>query len=405
MANLAALLQTDPTSTGVAIGSNVSLIVEIVLPEVESSIYGVAVYGTDLYSDLTWRDMSPYVRGVEFTRGGFPGTRPQVGEMRITVASTDGEFSPTADPSDAFEGSPTYFGPGSIVRVGVMVSTTWHPLFTGVVRSWPQATAGAGADKWIDVQVGETVGLLSLVDELALSAPVGSGDDCKERVQRLLTAANWQYGFLDATPPSTGFQSTKMARNRLAECYLTVDSIDWVFRSDRTGAAMIAAKPDGTGSATALGEDHIVADSFVPANDDEQLVNAVTLSIAGGSEITVTDDVSIGRRGRRTYSRNDLITSTSTHLSSIAQDIIDRTSQTIRPVSLTHFVPASTDPDYEILWTADVGDLFDITVFGVTYSAYALCFVTHRITPGNPTRPVWFVDAMFEATPESDWSA
>jgi hypothetical protein len=385
---------------------DLSFAVEMLTPESETSVWGVARWGEDVWSELDWLDLTEHWRGCEWTRGGARSRRAEVGELAITLDSEGGRFSRSATPAEAFGGTPGYFAPGSVIRVVYFIPDgAWWPEITGVVRSWPEQAAGVGAVEWVTIHAGETVGMLSRVDELALDTPVGAGDTPDVRMERLLDGAEWPYGFV-YTDPDYAFgtptlQATTMAGNRLAEAYLTADSVGMIFRSDRYGRASLHPRPPA--SAVEHVSDY-EADALVTANDDEAIINQVSLAVTDGTATTFVNALSRGRFGPRTYSRNDLIADhNGLLLRQIGEDILARNSQEYRPVSVRLYADENERVRL-LLITADIETVVDVASPRVLFHNYAISSYTHRVAPLPPNR-VWAVtDVTFEPTAASDWT-
>lgn len=315
---------------------------------------GVSVVGT--VSDggsghkigrLSFADFTDKVRGMQWVRGADEQRgRPRVGEVNVTVDTSDHENDPF-----------TNYGqtrPGVIMRCGVVSDSDtradgWLPQWTAVVDAWPtryEPSKGHVADSYSDVTLTETTSSLARIDENALTGgPVGAGDKIIARVDRLLTAAMWKYGRTYAEDFDEGpvtLQSTDMTMNRVSELYLAADSTDRIVRSDTTGALLITSHnptldtrlgdfstdsgdpliiltplaTDLTGGTWTLGYD---IRSLEIANDPEGIYNDHRFAREGGTQQVVEHTVSIGRFGRATKPRNDLICQTDPQALAVAQ--------------------------------------------------------------------------------------
>lgn len=371
------LLQQPPaTDRGALIGlGDWRLVVEALLPADGPSIWGVGVWGTAQWNVLAWQDITPWVRGLDWTRGGdSPYERPRVGELTITLDSAGDRWSPWNMTPPV--GSPAYFAPGTIVRVGARSATDtrangWLPQITCIVDTWSPEYVGLRADRYIDVTAVETLRDLATIDSNALPGVVGGGEDPVTRIQRLLDAAGWKYGLrLEAqhlifSPGSYPLQSTDMANNRLAECYLTGDSCDAQFRTDRTGAALLtnieyigtvgpadvnmlplaAFSKAGTypfigfdwyghtETVSTIVREYVPYDneSFKSLNSDDAVINDARFARVGGTQQTFEQLASISRYSRRTLTRNDLLVTSDAVAKQIAQyTTIRRALNTLR---------------------------------------------------------------------------
>lgn len=437
-----ALLQQPPEiGRGHAIGvGDWYLSVEALLPADELSLWGVAVWGEETWNTLKWVDLTPYCRGLEWVRGSDePYGRARVGELALTLDDRDDRWSPwnPAPPS----GGVSFFGPGTVVRVGLRSATDtrasgWIPQITCVVDSWGQTYTTANlADRYIDLVAYETLRELAQIDDNALPGVVGGGEQPPERLERLLEAAQWPYGLkIEAQNVigSTAFplQSTDMANNRLAECYLVADSCDAYFVTDRTGAALLtspeyigvigSADPevlplvdfswfvqgDGdlcptiglstndnavtTGGANRLYAEYI-PESFMSGPNDRNVVNDARYSRVGGTQQVHEQLTSIGKFGRRTLVRNDLIVNNDAAVLQIAFYTSIR-----RALNVMRITAIETDtlnhPDDYALALLCVDYYIETTVVPPTGFDYSptvflsarVATVRHRVVPHGP---------------------
>lgn len=440
------LLQQPPdTSRGVSTGiGDWRLSVEILLPLDESGLWGVGAWDESTWNRLAWQDLTPWVRGLEWARGADEVYgRPRVGQLQVTLDSTDDRFDPW-NPSPPL-GAVTYFAPGTIVRVGVRSATDtrargWLPQITAIVDTWGVSYVAANkADRFVDFVANETLRDLAQIDDNALGGLVGGGEDPVTRFERLLDAAGWRYGLLIeaqnliSAPGSYPLQSTDMANNRLAECYLVADSCDTYFRSDRTGAALVTnveyisvvgdADPDlvplvefsyTSPEFAVIGFDWQARDAvssstfkFVPyrpddfqsGNSDDAVVNDCRFTRVGGTQQVFEQIASIERHGRRTLVRNDLIVNSDLVAAQIAQyTSIRRALNTLRVDGLTVDVTDHGETVGLVCMSADVGD--NAYVFSpdglesdtTPTRAYITGFVrsmTHKVTPRNSGSLTW----------------
>jgi len=417
---VAELCQRPPAAgRGALIGiGDWRLVVEALLPADGPSIWGVGKWGDAQWNVLAWEDLTPWVRGLEWARGSDePYGRPRVGDLTVTLDSSDDRWSPW-NPAPPL-GGPAYFAPGTIVRVGVRSASDprcsgWLPQITAIVDTWGQTYVGLGADRFVDLTAVETLRDLATIDDHALGGVVGGGENPVERITRLLDAAEWKYGLnveaqhLLVTPGSYPLQSTDMSSNRLAECYLTGDSCDTQFRTDRTGAALLtnveyvgnAGPADETllplaalswvGSAKVpyIGFDWMTRpststdvqfvaydpDSFDAPNSDDAVINDARFARVGGSQQTFEQIASISRFGRRTLVRNDLIVSSDLVVAQQAQYLtIRRALNTLRINALT-------------VNTTDLGELAGLVVLAADVQSAVYAYPPDHIAASTPGR-------------------
>jgi hypothetical protein len=350
----------------------------------EDYIYGPGLYEYGLadgavYGDEAWNDITADIRGMEWERGAQePFGRPMVGTMSLTIDATqDTSYNPWTNAS--------LTRPGTLMRAGLISDTDtsdldgWIPLWAGLVDTWSPTyvdphydpTETLFADKFVDVTLVETISELAQVDENALGGVVGSGEKIEARIDRLLTAATWRYGMAESvwgdvgveldgsgatgvrTEPTITLQSTDMSSNRISEIYLSADSTDTHVRSDVTGAVIITSKEflfDTRLSKLAQADTGLVwwfqfvfteedeiafasdgtveadfdTEPYETANDAEAIKNDMRLARVGGTQQVAEHGVSIGRFGRKTYTRSDLICSNDADVLVIATKLANR---------------------------------------------------------------------------------
>ena len=429
-------LDGGPVATGSLIGvGDWRLVVEALLPETGSALWDFARWDEDVWGELDWYDMTPYVRGMEWRRGAdaYLG-RPRVGSATITLDNADARWSPwNPDPP---AGSVAYFAPGTVVRCGVVSDTDtraggWIPQFTIITDSWSESLFGVGADSWIDLAGFETLGWLAGIDDNALPVPVGSGEGAAQRLVRLLDAAEWPFGLVvdaENLDPVTEYPllSTDMAANRIAECYQVADSSDVWFRSSRKGEAIAENLVNSTVARTSdvwplidfgvsTPNPHVAfvpfdddpdtvlyvtydADSFSTATDAEHIMNDARWARAGGTQQIVEHAASIARYGRRSQPRTDLLNDNDTDVAALAAlEVNARARSTIRVQAVTIASSDRGDDKYLATIAADIGvpcdayppgtvkaDLGDQPGLGGRIES-----MTHRITPRSAGHITW----------------
>lgn len=431
---------------GVPIGNDDwKLAVEIAFPAEGASLYDEALYDTGIYSDLVWTDVTPFVRGLSWLRGAdAPGGRPSTGTATITIDNRSGDWYPWNN---------AYYQPGTLFRIVTFRSMDddWVPQFCGPVEVWGTGSAGLNADKWITVQLTETVGVLGLIDNNALDTPEGAGETGGQRADRLLNAAVWQWGFNDEALSAIPVQSTEMSLNRLAELHLTADSTDTYFRSHRSGIAMLEQqdetmhptstppnesrygaaiydtneysdpiqwatartatyyyrrfeiRPDAPGIALPDANGRVLAqvvydgDSVQASADPDILVNDARLANVGGVQKVGVDVVSQGKYGIRSYSRNDLITQSGSDVQVLADAIVARRANRSLQVSSARL--HRLNGNGPAMWIIDVSD--PVTVVLPDYKAVEgkVTGLEHNITAMTPNALLWTTTLRFETRP------
>lgn len=441
---VADMLQQPPdTARGVPTGlGDWKVSVEILLPADALSLWGIGRWGEVEWTTLAWQDLTPWVRGAEWQRGSDePYGRPRIGTLRLSLDSNEDRFSPW-NPNPSI-GGVSYFAPGTIIRVGVRSATDmrggrdgWLPQITCIVDQWGMVYADpTGADRYVDVTAVETLRDLSQIDDNALPGVVGGGEGAFARFERLLAASDWKYGLLIEhqgiilDPANYPMQSTDMAANRIAECYQTADSADAVFRSDRTGAALVtnpeyigtvgpadprlvplvefSQRPDGlprigffpvAAQVADLRYVPYTVDTFKSSPDDHNIVNDARFAAVGGSQQFYEQPASISRHGRRTLVRNDFIGTTPDAPYTIAKyTTIRRGLNVLRVTALTI---ETSDRGTENGLCALAADLYNsAAIYPPTTELapdadhpYILAFIsnmTHRFTPRNGAAVTW----------------
>lgn len=331
---------------------------------------GSAFVGSSWVSEYQWLDLTPEVLGVQYTRGapsGAQGTpRMDVGTATITLSNNPDAATPNfysaynrnltnyTETGILTSGLNREYTPGALMRICLYkpyaTSTVyakdsdnvtyinrlnWQPLFTGLVETWDESLQ-IGNQSQITIQLAETVSFFAGVETTAVT-PVGAGDIPVQRFNRLATASAWPYGITK----TTGWNATKyaltndeftlsatdMSMNRLAELYLTGDSIghhcpvmsarDGSLRIGRISGAL--DRPAFTSKAyrcTNLEVTvpamtyHYYAEPFTVTNNPDFVINDVSMNRSGGSAQTQTNTASVAKFGTRSYARSDLICET-----------------------------------------------------------------------------------------------
>jgi hypothetical protein len=305
---------------------------------------------------------------------------------------------------------------------------SWVPQITGIVESWEDDTFGAGADGIVTVTFVETLAAMAKVDENA-RALEGLNDLPAARIQRLLDAADWQYGsVIDSLTEKIAssnyqLQSTDMANTRISELYLTADSVHAVVRSDRSGLPLIynADGDDGLGYSIRRGPEAgrfdvlsweyqdgyfgdlftvaYVVDSLSTDNDDEVIENDIRMTYVGGSERSGMDNVSRQQHGRRTYSRADLICKTNSMVDYIIEKRLESRARRTLRLSKVQLHSAHERALIPIIGL-DVGVSVNVTMPPLpnTLISVETAYVqgmTHRLTPLHGSGVVWTCDLTF----------
>lgn len=405
--------------------------VERIAGNADGAVWDIDTWATDEsdadageWATLGWESLVEFVRGMEWTRGAqAPGGRPDIGEIGLTLGAhrqDEDRFAAKCDPWVNYGNC----RPGIVLRAALtseldVRADGWIPLWAGVVESWTPRYSGARgdtgyrADLEVDVAVLETLSWLTLIDDNAI-ASTGSGDTILDRVDRLLTNAEWPFGrtslFGPAGEPTIALQATDMAANRVTEVYLSADSTTSVVMSDVTGQCMVTDRSglkasrlaeftvadfgfgdqpmfvlDDGDTASATWHLDYDADSLVVVNDPEPIINDHRYTRAGGTQQTFEHAPSIGQFGRRTRSRNDLICTTDGDVLAIAEADNDREARTAMRIDVVSVTATGRGAVLLAVAAADWGDgiwLFPPASSGFSGSAVGkIRSLTHQVTP------------------------
>jgi hypothetical protein len=371
---------------------------------------GKSRVGTARVSTYVWYDITHWA-SIEYTQGskavgqGWP--RASVGQLTLLLDNEGGRYSPVnidlgavviADPAINTSILHREFTPRALIRLVAFkpgastVSTPvgngitdidyvdWQPLYTGVIEQCEEIEE-LGRNL-VKITAIEALTILAGIQTTAIAA-VGANDRLAARLVRLL-AGVWPFPITRTDRSASVFwmdsagyelQATTMATRRLAEVYLTCDSInacevfpgrDGSLRlhlDDNVTATMIlttswtlpiikfsTAPGDPTESFDAT---HfpaaILANVIGPiriVNDDRDIINDVTATRVGGTAQRNYTQQSIDVYGRRTKNRSDLI-SASDLLANYYSDIVRLYHDAINGTTL----PGQADLDQTL--TAD----------------------------------------------------
>lgn len=458
MTSVADLLQSVPDPThGVPLGRFVGhnaygvpvdgwrVAVEAIWPRDVDAVWDQDEWDGAMWATSQLQDLTGRVRGLSWTRGGWP--RPEVGVASITLDNT---ASPNLSPVNSLRSwggntwtdgddlyVSTFFRPGMPIRIVVFHpdEEIVVPQFTGVVESWNEHLEHAGKEARVEVTLVEPLALLSRVDENALVNVVGNDDTASERIERLADAAGWVFGYDFQTTPAHlddsffaswdtfALQSTDMSLNRLAEVYLTVDSVGAVARAGRDGRLTVYRRADPTSTywkaptvtrspvvdsptwdyfrqstltggrfSDALNPDILIGvdgTEFVFTNSGENVINDVAIARAGGTAQHAQDSSSITRHGRITHTRHDLINKSDTLCAALAASNIQTIETWPSAVQLTqHGAHASTFIIFtDLHYSAHVGFVYH-RGGNVNIAAYVTA-MRHDVVFAHSAPPVW----------------
>jgi hypothetical protein len=363
-------------------GHSRAIAVEVALPV--STIGPTFIVGVTKLGGKTWYPVTGRWTGASIDRGSADGAA-NVGTATITLDNSDGTMSPW---STTFPyGARANAAPGTLVRITFALDGDAVPIITARVESWTVVKDGVGAAVEVQIVAVETTALLAGINETPIAA-VGAGDTTAARITRLLDAAGWPYGS-DLTDPGADdytHQATTMTGDRLNECYLTATSAGLVFRADKWGHAALCPYL-GNFVIDENEASFITADTLEVANDDDLLVNSLTLGIAGSAAVLFEDALTIARqRGRRSGGRTDLNVVAGTDLTPLA-----RGSITLRPTSF-EFDAGGSAAALPVAHGLDLAaDASLLTVDGVQFDHFAVSAIHHELAPVGADDLAWTI--------------
>jgi hypothetical protein len=369
--------------------------VEVITVGAES-LLGTFVLGTGRLAVLGWEDVTPHTEGLHWKRGGEPASRPIAGELTFRLQNYGMEYSPWQSP---------FYAPGTMVRVVVSDGTEVIGQFCGQTVIWNESCAGLRAYEWVDVTVWENMFLLSEVNDHGLAGVIGGGDTLTQRVDRLMTQADWQFDVMILSTSAATYQATNFSQDVLSELYKTVDSIDAVVYSAKDGALTIRDRATGSGVHLVLEHDDQNPDSVLTANDDGRILSSVDLARVGGTVVHYDNPGMAARYQRRSTKRTDMITvaeAGDADLARVADGMLARARQTYRPV---HFSIESGQGDNQAAMIIDneITDRITLDHDVITFTDYAICAVEHDVTVAGGGVPYWRCTISLDIEADSAW--
>jgi hypothetical protein len=273
----------------------------------------------------------PIVQDVTITR---PSTRQQgplvsydAATCTITLANSDGRFSPEDLAGPYVTGGVSQVRPMIPVRVRAIWNGQPYPLFSGYARSWTPPTATYGPD--YDVTVLSAQDGFCVLEGVTVPAVAGAGagEMTGARVNRILAAAGWYdaaLGMSRVDPGQSQVQAAAGGDTALGLLRVTADSEigdlyvngagQVTFRdrnaplTDPRATAPQGVFGDWAGVTHPAGPELPYADLTRP-DDDTTMANDIQATITGSSNMQqVKDTASIAKYlFPRSYARSDLI--------------------------------------------------------------------------------------------------
>lgn len=342
--NITLYVEADFSSAVSDIGSSIPTTVDTLW---DTDFWDSAQATWESAGTITWTDITAWVQGIS-TNHGFSRqtTRYNCSSAQIRLDNLDGRFSPmnTASP----------YRIGASTAIGVLrpfrIRAEWNnegivnqfPLFTGLIQSWNLAYDLSG-NAIVNV---ELLGIESQIAsfELPAQSSQGANETAGARINRVLTAANWQGQRYVDTGNST-MQATTLEGNALNLLQLTAESEGGAVYWGPDGAAYFDGfnaqieknrtsphfffsdinsdlwPAGGIGPLVDLTE-RIVFSSLSYAYDGDLVRNIYNWQRIGGSVYTAANAASRQLYGDRADARSDLIcTSDSTVRSLVEREL------------------------------------------------------------------------------------
>jgi hypothetical protein len=261
------------------------------------------------------------------TRQQGPLVTYEAGTATITLANSDGRFSPENLAGPYVSGTETQVRPMVPIRVRVTWNGITYDLFSGYVRSWTPPTAQLGPD--YDYVVVEATDAFCVLEGSVIPATgaVGAGELSGARISRILAAAGWYdiaQGLSDIDPGQSAVQGTGFGGTALELLRLTADSEigelyvggagQVTFRdrhaplADARSNTVQAVFGDQAGAAHPAGTELPYTEIQKP-DDDTTMANDIQATIAGSSSVQRAQDAASVAKFLfpRSYARSDLI--------------------------------------------------------------------------------------------------
>jgi len=333
--------------------------------EASTSAWDVMLWDTGVWdgaSEIGWTDVQNDVLSVDTKHGKDAfNKRFRTGTAKVVLSNDDGQFSGkdspmspgdhvevfaviTAVPSDlpkpipdgttwADQTTRLWTSNGNLILDEPSTGVVGQWLFTGRVDSKIETTFRG--DDTVTVRCVDRFAEYASIDFDA-GAPVGAGEDTRDRLNRILTNAGLAtiQTRNEIDEPQFFMAATDLAKPMLNELYLTSESEggdiwmnqkgeitvgyrDWLTKGFRQ-VSVTAVLGDNVGLGITTGK---------PAQDLQLVVNDATISNAGGTQQTSVDAGSVARYGRRTFRRNDLVGNSDTQSLFLANRITNQLSQ------------------------------------------------------------------------------
>jgi hypothetical protein len=400
---------------------SVTLTVEIALEAAASTyaVWDVGAWDSALWGpDISWVDVSAYVRSVSTSRGFSRDLQAwEAGTASVVLDNRDGRFSPANLAGPYVTAGVTQVRPWRPIRITATYAGTTFPIYRGYVQAWVEGYV-IGPTNSVDA-----ISTVSCVDELAALArfdgaeqgSVGAGETTGRRIHRILDSAG-HTGDRAIDDGVHTVQATTLAQDAVTEMKLVADSEGGALWIDADGTVMFvdqlaliedprsntvqATYGDGGGSEIAYSDIEL-------AYDGSLLANIATLSRSGGTAQTSADAASRALYGDARYARSDLVCETDAQVDTLADIWVARYSQPEQRVTRITLSPRR-DPAtmYPDLLGRKIRDLVRVKrrppgSYTITRDVY-VAGISHQIT-AEPKAWTTTLD-LWSATPWTEFS-
>lgn len=392
---------------GVPLGTGTSrFAVQIAYPT--GATLGSFILGTNVLNEAVWNDVTRDVMSVSWDRGASAGSKPLAGQLNVVLANTIVNEARKYSPALS-----TFWGPGTMIRVvcGDPTSLTSVQI-TAITQTWDETFTGG--QRTVSITALEPTFMLVRVDDPPVNPAGSSQQNLNQRVDLITGSAQFPFtretNYGAALAGTQLFQETDLSLDTLSELQLTVDSVDGQFFMTKAALLEVCERASLYRSSSyvlgAGGNVPIKLDQLTTANDDRILLSQVSLTRAGGSFTWSFSNQAIASRYHASsITRTDLITLSDADLATVGNGLLNRGTQTLRPVSCTVIAPTAPTNSaaaYGFLIAADLYTVVNVRDAAfVTFTSYAICRMSHTITPLNVGSVSWECTLEFEPTPGS----
>ena len=245
----------------------------------------------------------------------------------LTVDDPDGALSWDADVDD----DQLELRPGRQVRIRACLDATGEvfPLW----RGWLEAIQDGFAPGYPPPAQLTCQDLLAQIAHVDLpeQEPVGGGERSDERIDRLLDLAEVPSDWRDLDHGRITVQATNLARPVVDDIGVTADSEGGAVFVDREGNVCfrnrdwLRVAPEAVEVQATIGgpDESVCGAEYQLVRSGTDIVNDVQVARAGGTLQRVTNEASIARYRRRTWSRSDYVMETDTQAQLLASRIVN----------------------------------------------------------------------------------